>query len=335
GVARAVHDFHVRVRPADRVARERAVGRDGGVGVVVAVPWDEADFGEAGLDWTPERVCRVAAEHEPDTAEAAHLDVLDASVVESRSGHGDVGVERDAVAAVACVASRTDDDQPAQAHPARVVDEDAAAGAAVDRGAATAEAADGHRPAAGARVLGAAQQLAIEGGAALEQDAVAGLEIDLVHPGERAPRGGAAVARRGVVARGTDEVRGRGAGLGGGHEHSHGEGRSQCSPERATVSRSIHGDPACGPRAPRLQAPRAASFRATIDTVPSGSAPTLTPWPPSSAPPAGRRSRRRSARRRGASAPPVTSRASSSRKGGTPQIVEAGAMSRYGRTAGW
>src|SRR5262249_56112519 len=116
------------------------------------------------------------------------------------SGDGDGGVERDAVAAVACVASRTDDDQPAQAHPARVVDEDTAAGAAIDRRAATAEAADGHRPAAGARVLGADHQPAIEGGAALEQDAVAGLQIDLVHPAERAPRGGAALARRPGVA---------------------------------------------------------------------------------------------------------------------------------------
>src|SRR5262249_43496977 len=51
---------------------------------------------------------------------------------------------------------------------------------------------------------------------------------------------------------------------------------------------SIHGNPASGPRAPRLQAPRAASLRATIDTVPSGSAPTLTPWRPSSAHPPGR-----------------------------------------------
>jgi len=66
---------------------------------------------------------QVAAEHEPDAAKAAHLDVADADEVEACAGHGDVGVERDAVGPVTGLATRTDDDQPAQAHPAGGADQ--------------------------------------------------------------------------------------------------------------------------------------------------------------------------------------------------------------------
>jgi hypothetical protein len=67
----------------------------------------------------------------------------------------------------------------------------------------------------------------------------------------------------------------------------------------------------------------------------SGCGSTLTPWLPGSAHLASRRSRRRPARPRGASAPPERRARVIKPKRRAPQLVEAGAISRYGRAAGW